>query len=74
MNFDDGGKMGKTIYVLINDALAIPGGIYLLKGNYRNTRTRCKICSQLTIKTPEPRHWGLSGVFIVTMDIFHTLF
>ena len=29
------------------------GGIYLLKVNNRNTRTRCEICSKLTIKTPE---------------------
>ena len=31
----------------------IPAGIYLLKVNNRNTRTRCEICSKLTIKTPE---------------------
>ena len=31
----------------------IPVGIYLLKVNNRNIRTRCKICSKLTIKTPE---------------------
>ena len=31
-------------------------GIYLLKFNSRNTRTRCAICSKLTIKTPERRH------------------
>ena len=30
-----------------------PAGIYLLKGNNRNTRTRCEICSKLTIKTPK---------------------
>ena len=30
-----------------------PAGIYLLKVNNRNTRTRCEICSKLTIKTPE---------------------
>ena len=30
----------------------------------RNTRTRCEICSKLTIKTPEPR-WRRSGVFII---------
>ena len=35
---------------------AIPAGIYLLKVNNRNTRTRCVICSKLTIKTPERRH------------------
>ena len=30
-----------------------PVGIYLLKVNNRNTRTRCEICSKLTIRTPE---------------------
>ena len=30
-----------------------PAGIYLLKVNNRNTRTRCEICPKLTIKTPE---------------------
>ena len=34
-----------------------PVGIYLLKVNNRNTRTRCEICSKLTIKTQEQRHW-----------------
>ena len=33
--------------------LVYPVGIYLLKVNNRNTRTRCEICSKLTIKTPE---------------------
>ena len=32
-----------------------PDGIYLFKVNNRNTRTRCEICSKLTIKTPERR-------------------
>ena len=32
---------------------SIPAGLYLLKVNNRNTRTRCEICSKLTIKTPE---------------------
>ena len=30
-----------------------PAGNYLLKVNNRNTRTRCEICSKLTIKIPE---------------------
>ena len=38
----------------------IAAGIYLLKVNNRNTRTRCEICSKLTIKTP--------GVFIVNFE------
>ena len=45
-----------------------PVGIYLLKVNYRNTRTRCEICSKLTIKTPEQRQWRRSGVFIVNFE------
>ena len=28
-------------------------GNYMFKVNNRNTRTRCEICSKLTIKTPE---------------------
>ena len=42
----------------------IPAGTYLLKVNNRNTRTRCEICSKLTIKTPERRQWHRFGVFI----------
>ena len=41
-----------------------PAGIYLLKVNNRNTRTRREICSKLTLKTPERRHWRRSGIFI----------
>ena len=32
---------------------------YLLKDNNRNARTRCGICSKLTIKTLQRRHWFL---------------
>ena len=37
--------------------VSYPASIYMLKVNNRNTRTRCEICSKLTIKTPERRHW-----------------
>ena len=40
----------------------------MFKVNDRNTRTRCEICSKLTIKTPERRHWRHSGVFIVNFE------
>ena len=43
-------------------------GIYLLTVNNRKTRTKCEICSRLTIKTPERRHWHSSGVFIVNFE------
>ena len=47
---------------------SIPTGIYLLKVNNRNTKTRCEICSKLTIKTPERRKWRRSGVFVVNLE------
>ena len=46
----------------------IPSRHYLLKVNNRNTRTRCEICSKLTINAPERRHWRGSGVFIVNFE------
>ena len=36
---------------------SIPAGNYMFKVNNRNTRTRFEICSKLTIKTPERRHF-----------------
>ena len=46
-----------------------PVGIYLLKANHRNSRTRCEICSKLTRCS--------IGVVLVslllTLNIFHTL-
>ena len=49
-------------------------GICMFKVNNRNTRARCKICSKLTIKTPERRHWRNSAVFIVNFEhISHLL-
>ena len=45
-----------------------PLNIYLFKVNNRNTRKRWKICSKLTIKTPERCHWRHSGIFIVNFE------
>ena len=39
-----------------------PADINFFKVNNRNTRTMCKICSQLTIKTAKRRHSGVSTV------------
>ena len=39
--------------------MPLPTGVYLVKVNNRNTRTTCKICSKLTIKTPERPQWRL---------------
>ena len=49
-------------------AFLISAGIYLLIVNKRNTRTRCEICSKLTIKIPERRHLCRFGIFIVNFE------
>ena len=43
-------------------------GIYLFNVNNRNTRTIYKICSKLTVETPEQCHWCCSGVFIANFQ------
>ena len=52
-----------------------PAGIYLLRVNYRNTEKSCEICSKLLIK-PQQRQtpMGRSAVFLLTLNIFDTLF
>ena len=50
--------MGSILYY-------ISAGIYLLE---LSNRTRCEICSKLTIKTPERRYWHRSDVFIVNFE------
>ena len=75
-SYDD--KLTEIVYILQNATApcyniffvtscrrATQAGIYLLKNNNRNTRTRCEICSKLTIKTSE-RRWP--GVFIVNFE------
>ena len=51
------------IKVSVRDAL-----YSLLKVNNRNTRTRCEICSKLTIKMPERFHCRRSDIFIVNFE------
>ena len=40
----------------------------MFKVNNTNARTRYEICSKLTIKIPERRHWRRSGIFIVNFE------
>ena len=55
----------------------IPANNCMFKVNNRNSRTRCEICSKLTIKTLERhrwrRHWRCSGVFIANFEHFSHL-
>ena len=52
----------------IGSNVAHTADIYLLKVENKNTRTRCEICSKLTIKTPERHHLRCSGALIVNFE------
>ena len=60
-------KSDKTIHQVLQ-LFTGPAGNYMFKVNNRNTRAKYEICSKLTIKTPERRHWRRSGVFIVNFE------
>ena len=55
-------------YLLAQSTITSLAGIYMFKVNDKNSRTRCEICSELTIKTPERRKWRRSGVLIVKFE------
>ena len=57
----------KSVLVQYYD-LQFPVGIWLLKINNSNTRTRCEICSKLTTKASERRQWHRSVVFMVNFE------
>ena len=60
----------KNLY--LNELL--PVNKYSLKVNNKDTRKRSEICSKLTIRKPERRHWPCSGFFIVNFEhISHLL-
>ena len=52
--------------------IILPPGIYLLEVNNRNTRTRCEIYWNLTIKTPKRSQWAYSPTLIKKMSIKRT--
>ena len=56
------------VFNRVKREICFPDGIYLLKVNNRNTRTRCEICLKLTIKIPQRHHWRRSGIFIVNFE------
>ena len=62
-------KFGNFLALVATKQLFMnPVGIYLLKVNHRDARTRYGICSKLTIKTPERRQWRCCGVFTVNFE------
>ena len=58
-------RINQNILIRVNP---IPANIYLFKVNSRHTRKRLKVCSKLTIQTPERRHRGRSGIFTANFE------
>ena len=52
----------------------IPANIYLFNVDKRRTRKRVEICSKLTIKTPEQRHYVVLVFLLLTLNIIQTFF
>ena len=61
-------RMHCIVWWKIFQTVFFPAGNYMFKVKNKNTRTRCKVCSKLIIKTPERRHWHRSGVFIINSE------
>ena len=69
-----GSILFKVPRVIVMRTISSSAGIYLLKVNNRNTRTRCEICSKITIKIPERCHPMASfGIFIVNFEYISNL-
>ena len=45
-----------------------PAGNYMFKVDNRNTRTRCEICSKLTMKIPERRQWRFTPCSSISIN------
>ena len=65
--------LGSQLTFVDTEIMVFPADNYTFKVNNRYTRTRCEICSKLTIKTSEQRHWHRSGVFIANFEKFSHL-
>ena len=61
-------KLLKLLFTKLALYETFPASNYIIKVKNRNTKTRCEICSKLTIKTPERRQWRHFAVFIVNFE------
>ena len=60
--------ISREIRISRRTALSQPAFTCLKLIEARSTRTRCEICSKLTMKIPERRQWRRSGIFIVNFE------
>ena len=67
-------RVNYDVIHLCKDTLANTANIYLFKINNRITRKRPDVCSMLTIKLPERRHWEYSGEYSLLILNYFTPF
>ena len=64
-----------TLILMLIYYIFFPAGIYLLKVNKRNTRTRCETCSKLTIRISERRQTSYFTLYssVSTVNFEHVI-
>ena len=60
--------LGKISFHYSDVLFVQKAGNYIFKVNNRKTRTRCEMCSKLTIKMAKKHYWRSSGVFIFNFE------
>ena len=63
-------KLPQTLHRYLTNFSTRPAGNYMFKANNKNTRTKCEICSKLTIKIPERRRWHICTYFTPCSSVF----
>ena len=80
-NFTPSHEKPENIHInlqcLKNFTKSYPANIYMFKVNNRNTKKKCGICSELTIKTPEQHHYvqnNITDIVLVSLLLNLTSF
>ena len=63
-----------SLQIIKAPTIQFPAGNYVLKANKRNTKTKCEICSKLTIKIPGRCHRKLHAQESRTFTRVHSTF
>ena len=60
-------RPGKKVEYRIKSNITSPAGNYMFN---KKTKTKCEICSKLTIKIPERRHWRVLLSLLLVLKYF----
>ena len=62
-------RSGKKVEYRIKSIITSPAGNYMFN---KKTKTKCKMCSKLTIKIPEWRHWRVLLSLLLVLKYFRS--